>query len=152
MDFPFCILFKSSVLESHNGRAVRALVTHAEGSWFKTAQLSFCSLMALFRAGQGEGGKEEEWGTISVTPFPLQVGSLTTTSPMAIRPSPLLAFHKIQSDSLIVFQIDLTDKKSVQWLRSNHRELGAARVMFTDMKNKTDRSASQVMSPSTQSN
>ena len=40
---------------------------------------------AHFRTGEGEGGEEEEWHPTSVTPLPVQVGSLTAT------PSPLHA-------------------------------------------------------------
>jgi len=31
----------------------------------------------LFKAREGEGGDEEEWRPISVTPLPVEVGSLT---------------------------------------------------------------------------
>ena len=38
---------------------------------------------ALFRAGEGDSGEGEEWHPTSVTPLPVQVGSLTATSSCA---------------------------------------------------------------------
>jgi len=33
--------------------------------------------LALFSAGEGHGGEEEEWHLTSVIPSPVQIGSLT---------------------------------------------------------------------------
>jgi len=40
--------------------------------------------LTLFRAGESDGGEKEGWRPTSVTPLPVQVGSLATTSPQAI--------------------------------------------------------------------
>jgi len=48
--------------------------------WLEHSSLGICYL-SLFRAGEGEGSKKEEWHSILVTPVPVQVGSLTATSP-----------------------------------------------------------------------
>jgi len=37
--------------------------------------------LTLFRAGEGKGGEEEEWRPTSVSPLPIQVGTLAATSP-----------------------------------------------------------------------
>ena len=71
---------------------IRALITGAGRPAFKTRLVrSFKNLNTsingyptLFRAGEGEGGEEEEWRSASVTPLP-RVGSLTATSPTALR-------------------------------------------------------------------
>jgi len=45
---------------------------------------------ALFTVGEGEGGEGEEWRPTSVTPFLIQVGSLTANSLTAIGYGPTL--------------------------------------------------------------
>jgi len=75
--------------ERHCGRAVRALFTGAEGtqrdsSIALSVHPAVNGYLTLFRAGEGEKGREEKEGRpTSVTPLP--VGSLRAASPMASR-------------------------------------------------------------------
>ena len=70
----------------------RGLTVGAEGLGFKmqlecwvfheplSVRTAVNGYLTVFRAGASEGGEEEEWRTTSVTPLPLQAGSLAATS------------------------------------------------------------------------